>query len=55
MRKRHLTPEQTERVNRTLRHLAEDLERKKAERQAETLAREVAAISDELAAPHDQA
>lgn len=49
-RRKHLTPEQTRRVNATLRHLAEDLERKQAERHAETLAREVAAIAAELEA-----
>lgn len=49
-RRKHLTPEQTERLNATLRHLAQDIERKKADRQAETLAREVAEIAAELEA-----
>ena len=54
MRRRHLTPEQTERLNSTLRHLADDLERKKALREsiehAEKLAREVSDLAFELRA-----
>jgi hypothetical protein len=34
MRKKHLTPEQTAALNRTLRHLASELERRKALREA---------------------
>lgn len=49
MRRKGLTPEQTERVNRTLRYLANDLERKRLDREAEDLAQSVYRLCRELA------
>jgi hypothetical protein len=53
MTRKHLTPEQTERLNRTLRHLASELERRKALREAgersDQSAREVERMCRELA------
>ena len=49
VRKKRLTPEQTERVNRTLRYLANDLERKRLDREAEELAQSITKLCQELA------
>jgi hypothetical protein len=53
MRKKHLTSEQTERLNRTLRHMASELERRKALREAgerrDRSAREVERMCREFA------
>jgi hypothetical protein len=53
MRKKRLTPEQTFRLNRTLRHLASELERRKALResqeQAQKLANDVYRLCREMA------
>jgi hypothetical protein len=53
MRKKRLTPEQTAALNRTLRHLASELERRKAIRladeHAEKLTRDVYRLCRELA------
>lgn len=53
MRKKRLTPEQTFQLNRTLRHLASELERRKAvraaDKQAEKLANDVYRLCREMA------